>query len=173
MHGPWHCTFLNRVQKTLRCTFFDLFYFSCTFLHVLLHVFARFCMFLHVPCIFSLKLSITYSFFHFKAKNHLNFAYTRLITHWSYAFRYHHNEVTSSLKGQFHFLFPTFSWVFQVCSFVTWLIHSMKMQVHKNSSNSLKKKDLTPLCTLNILLSPCSKNTFLWLFYKWCIFINN
>ena len=124
---PWDARFLIIFTLAARfCTFY------CTFLHV----FARFCTFLHVPCIFSLKLSITYSFFHFKAKNHLNFAYTRLITHWSYAFRYHHNEVTSSLKGQFHFLFPTFSWVFQVCSFVTWLIHSMKMQVHKNSNNS-------------------------------------
>ena len=34
MHGPWQCTFLNRIQKHLRCTF--------------LHVFARFCTFLHV-----------------------------------------------------------------------------------------------------------------------------
>ena len=44
MHGPWQCTFLNRVQNHLRCSFLHVFGKQV----LEMHVFARFCTFLHI-----------------------------------------------------------------------------------------------------------------------------
>ena len=60
MHGPWQCTFLNRFQKHLRCTFLHVLHIFCTFfgkwdleMHVFLvskYLRCTFCTFLHTVC---------------------------------------------------------------------------------------------------------------------------